>query len=157
MRLLIILVSFGLAGPLQPGAAHAGAASGTDLLVTPNQRAYTRTITVTGSGIKMLEHRWIYGSSTNGFGLEQYKTFQSTNLVTIVWSGGKDIKVTSPSGEKFVHYSELVFGSHHLRLRLPAMGVVGLGGILLLMAGWAVGIMLHELTAKPRRSDKGAM
>jgi hypothetical protein len=156
MRLMILLLSLGFIGSLQLRAVDASAISATSSgAVTIQRTTNSNMVTMTCSGITILEHRWMSGNHTNGFGLEQYRMLQGSNSVTLLLSG-KDIRVTSPGGDKFVRYTDLVFGSHRLKLRLPATGVAALGGFLVLMAGWAVGMVIYELTAKPRRSEKGA-
>jgi hypothetical protein len=154
MRLLIILVSFGLISSSRLHAANDVSISASNGTVTIDQQAIPRMIMVSGGSFTIHERRWMYGNHTNGFGLEQYKILQGSNTVTLLLSG-KDVRVMSPGGEKFVRYTDLVFGSHRLKLRLSAMGLVGLGGLLLLLAVWAVAIIAYELTAKRGHSEKG--
>jgi hypothetical protein len=159
MRMMIMLWSFCLMGSPQLQAANASAISATSSgTITIDQRAVPRMIMVSGGSFTIHERRWMYGNHTNGFGLEQYRILQGSNSVTLLLSG-KDVKVMSPGGERFVRYTDLVLGSHRLKLRLPAMGVMGvmgLGGFLIMMTGWTVVFMVYEFTAKPRRSEKGA-
>jgi hypothetical protein len=97
--------------------------------------------TVSGSTLFMIthDHDWLIGRAPKLFGLRQITETQFTmsgSGITLVAGTGhpKPIKKT---------YTSIVFGSHTITVRVPAILILAILGAALLLSGWAVvdGIM----------------
>ncbi len=95
------------------------------------------------------DHDWLIGRAPNLFGLRQITETQlamSGYGITLIAGSGqpKPIKKT---------YTTILFGSHSITVRVPAMLILAIVGAALLLAGWAVVDGLVRLLNRRRDNE----
>lgn len=79
-----------------------------------------------------IEHQWLIGSSSNCYGLQQCAGWLNVKNYYDVGSFMDSLKMDGVWGR----WTNVWFGSHYFRVRLPAAAVACIGGLLLILFGW---------------------